>query len=156
MTSTIRRRLIAGFVAVTAFVLIVAGRGWLFDTASAAAEVEDLRQLLRDEEERAMVLAGATDAARARSEAKNAVIADLIAGAIDLPHAADLFCELNVAYPNYFEMMRVCYPGLPDAELVCRNVIEYCSAVLERRSERTAVLARLEDEFAAFQQRARR
>ena len=150
MTLTTRRRFIVALVAFTAVVVCAAGRGWLSDTASAFAEAEDLRQVLRDEEEIAAHLQAQTLATKARVETKLAMIEELIAGRATLEQAAQLFRELNAAYPHYFEMMRVSYPGLSDNELVCRNVIDYCSAALENRPERTAVLTRLDDEFSAM------
>jgi hypothetical protein len=153
---TTRRGLSAAFVVVTAVAVCAAGRGWLRDTARAATDADEFRQSLRDEEERGVVLEAETRATRGRIAAKLALIDELVAGRVTLAHVAAEFRGLNVAYPNFFVNMRMLYPGLPDDELLCRNVIDYCAGALEHRPERTAVLARLEDEFAAQRRRETR
>src|SRR5262249_42681771 len=148
-----RRRCTIVLVAMTVITVAGAGRAWLRDTIQAAAGTDKFQESLRDEEARTAELAAQEQALRARVIARRTVLADLIAGRIDLVRAAELFVELNVAYPNYLERLRLLYPDMTDTERVCRNVIEHCIGELAFRPERTAVLARLEEEFAALRSR---
>jgi hypothetical protein len=144
-----RRQLTVAFVLVTAVAVCAAGRGWIRDTARAATEANEFRQSLREEDERAALLDAETRATRARIDAKLALVDDLVAGRVTLSHAADEFGKLNAVYPSFFDSVRLLHPDVPDDLVVCRHVIDYCAAALEHRPERTAVLARLEDEFEA-------
>lgn len=150
MKVKITRRLLIGLIISATIVMAAAGRNWLRETVRAAGETNELQQVLRDEEARAAALAAEGAVVMARMREKSAIAEELIAGRTDLAGAAARFRELHSGDPKYMELLRVAHLSLSDDELIGRNVIDYCATLLHGRAEQSAVLDRLEREFAAM------
>ncbi len=153
MNAAIRRTLMIAIVLLTVIAAGVAARHWLRDTIRAANEADELQQTLRDEDERSAELMAEVAATLTRITTKIALVDALAAGRLSLRDATERFRELHDSCPRYTSVLRAIYPDLSADERVSRNVIEFCSTTLEGRPERTEVLARLENEYAALQQR---
>jgi hypothetical protein len=63
-----------------------------------------------------------------RIDAKETIVADLVAGRATLAEAATHFKILNAARPDYQTIIRAVYPGATDDERICRNVIAFVEA----------------------------
>jgi hypothetical protein len=78
--------------------------------------------------------------------AKEATVADLLAGRVALAEAADRFSALNDAQPRCAARVRERYAGGTDREKCARNVIDFALHRAPPR-ERDALAARLEAEL---------
>jgi hypothetical protein len=77
-------------------------------------------------------------------EAKDSVVADLIAGRITLAEAGGSFQTIDASRPSHLHSFLSIYPGRSDRERMCRQVIAHVNTKLEGRPEHDAVVAGLE------------
>jgi hypothetical protein len=83
-----------------------------------------------------------------RTEAKQQIVEDVIAGGMKLSNAADKFGELNAKAPESMTAVRLYFTGYSDKESLCREVIYRVKAALEERTaEAEKVIPRLESEL---------
>jgi hypothetical protein len=78
--------------------------------------------------------------------AKEATVADLLAGRVTLAEAADRFSLLNASRPQCAARVRECYAGSTDREKYAQNVIDFALHRVPSH-EQPDVAARLEVEF---------
>lgn len=78
---------------------------------------------------------------------KEALVARLVSGELNLGEVADQFAELNAADPMKTTTLRWRYGEVPDDELAARSVIEYVDS--RDLPNRTQVLDRLDRQFQA-------
>lgn len=72
---------------------------------------------------------------RARLEAKQAVVDEVLRGQLTLLEAAAHFHAWNQRPPQADGLVRQCYPGATEIEQVCRQVISFVEGSLEGRPE---------------------
>ena len=86
-----------------------------------------------------------------RYEAKEAIIAEVIADRLTLLEAAAQFHDLNATWPRASHWLQQQYPGVPYELALCRQIIDQVCIELRQydpeRSDR--VVARLEAELQA-------
>ena len=86
-----------------------------------------------------------------RHEAKEAIVAEVIAERLTLLEAAAQFRDLNVTWPRASHWLQQRYPGVPYELALCRQIIDQVCIELRQydpeRSDR--VVARLEAELQA-------
>jgi hypothetical protein len=79
-------------------------------------------------------------------EGKQQLVAELVAGGLTLPEAAERFRRLNAAFAEGNLSARQVGAGEED---LCRRVLAWAGSVLEGKPERAAVLTRLKAEYRA-------
>jgi hypothetical protein len=77
-------------------------------------------------------------------QAKDRVVADLIARQITLVEAAEHFQSINALRPSKLQVYPLPFPGRTEQERTCRQVIFYVHTKLEGRPAHDAVVAGLE------------
>jgi hypothetical protein len=91
--------------------------------------------LMDAEFERAAKLRAQEGLAAARLQQRQQIINEVIAGRLSLTHAASRFLRLNKSTPECMTALRSYYPGMPDEQRVCEQVIYAVRLVLEDRGE---------------------
>jgi hypothetical protein len=86
------------------------------------------------------------------TQAKRAVVTELLADRLTLMEAAARFRELDAGMPETRDRLLQAYPGVSYEEALCRQVIELARGELEVRAPEQVkrVVARLEAELQAF------
>jgi hypothetical protein len=86
-----------------------------------------------------------------RHEAKEAIVAEVIAERLTLLEAAAKFRDLNANWPRASHWLQQRYPGVPYELALCRQIIDQVSIELRQRNPERSdrVVARLEAELQA-------
>jgi len=90
-----------------------------------------------------------------RIAVKEALINELLAGRVSLLETAAQFRAMNAGRRDYALVMETSYPGVPDDERICRNVIGYAETCLEDAGDGRLKVRKLYDELAALKARGK-
>ncbi len=100
------------------------------------------------ENQRAESLRNQQEAVNLRSELRQQIVADVIAGELTVPQAADRFLGLNGSEPRVLKAVKMTLPADSDKERLCQQVLLHVKAALEgRTSEGDTILPRLEKQM---------
>lgn len=110
-----------------------------------------LQAQLQSEEQLDRTLDSKSELVSQRTAMKDAIVRELAEGTLDLVQAAARFSRLHEAQGSFMSLLHARYPGLTDAECICRNTIEFASSRIEDRSDSQAIMDRLERQFRLFQ-----
>ena len=123
--AAVRRCLVLAVIVVPFASLVVANPSWAksvgLDVWNVPELEEELAAAARDRER----MDGVNTTLLNRIAAKEAVIAELIAGRATLAEATSEFLSLNADRPEHLQMMRSAYPNRTDEERAALNVIDY-------------------------------
>ena len=111
----------------------------------------DFWRVLAEEDDRTAALAAWTDAMAYKTQARERIAREVIAGRRSLVQGAACFRVLNQISADHMPRLRAFYPGCSDEECLCLQVIARVEAILtvERPEQAEGIATRLRAELEA-------
>jgi hypothetical protein len=127
--------------------LLKFGRGPLAEIIEDYREARHWQQVLADGHKRAADLQVGLNRRRARQQAKDQIVNDMVAGRITVHDAVRQYRALPDAPNNFMECLRVSERGATDHERLCRHLIDYACYGFEDESVALELRRRLTEEL---------